>query len=272
VRKPILPEAPRFPSAPWQPRFRFQHRDFRRFPSLFHADPEQEAACENRAFRYRRDLQKIFSHVFSLTGGFYWYYHPHRSISLQLPGSQFCEYGYRTGSVGRLAMQIYSWQKSRFLLRLMVACSLAAGIAVHGLSFTTFDYSNLKLSSNQIAGDGQVTVQVNVQNSGQRAGDEVVQLYVHDADATVKRPREQLAGFERVTLKPGEKKTVSFSLPAEQLSYWNSGKEAFVVNPGGVDAMVGSASDDIRQKARFQITTAGQWPPSELTTRVSLGN
>jgi beta-glucosidase len=141
-----------------------------------------------------------------------------------------------------------------------------------GLSYTTFDYSNLKLSSNQIASDGQVTVQVDVQNSGQRAGDEVVQLYVHDADASVKRPKEQLAGFERISLKPGEKKTVSFSLPAEQLSYWDSGKEAFVVKPGGVDAMVGSASDDIRQKARFQITTAGQWPPSELTTRVSLGN
>ena len=140
----------------------------------------------------------------------------------------------------------------------------------HGLSYTTFDYSNLKLSSSQIASDGQVTVQVDVKNSGKRAGDEVVQLYVHDGDASVKRPKEQLAGFERISLQPGESKTVSFSLPAEQLAYWDSDKEMFVVKPGEVDAMVGSGSEDIRQKAQFQITSAGQWPPGELTTRVSL--
>jgi beta-glucosidase len=142
----------------------------------------------------------------------------------------------------------------------------------HGLSYTTFDYSNLRLSSNQIGSDGQLTVQVAVRNSGQRAGDEVVQLYVHDGNTNVKRPKEQLAGFERIRLQPGEAKTVSFLLPAEQLAYWDSDQEMWVVKPGGVDAMVGSASDDIRQKAQFQITTAGQWPPGELTTRVSLGN
>jgi beta-glucosidase len=142
----------------------------------------------------------------------------------------------------------------------------------HGLSYTTFDYSNLRLSSNQIGSDGQLTVQVAVRNSGQRAGEEVVQLYVHDGNTIVKRPKEQLAGFERIRLQPGETKTVSFLLPAEQLAYWDSDQEMWVVKPGGVDAMVGSGSDDIRQKAQFQITTAGQWPPGELTTRVSLGN
>lgn len=142
----------------------------------------------------------------------------------------------------------------------------------HGLSYTTFDYNDLKLSSNQIASDGQVNVQLEVRNTGARAGDEVVQLYVHDVDAGLKRPKEQLAGFERISLKPGETRTVDFSLPAEQLAYWDSDKEMFVVKPGREDVMVGSASDDIRQKAQFQITTAGQWPPSELTTRVSLGN
>jgi len=142
----------------------------------------------------------------------------------------------------------------------------------HGLSYTTFDYSNLRLSSREIASDGLVTVQVDVKNSGQRAGDEVVQLYVHDADTSVKRPKEQLAGFERIHLKPGEQKTVSFPLPAEQLAWWDSDKEMFVVKPEEVDALVGSSSADIRQKAQFQITTVGQWPPGELTTRVSLGN
>jgi beta-glucosidase len=142
----------------------------------------------------------------------------------------------------------------------------------HGLSYTTFDYSNLRLSSREIASDGLVTVQVDVKNSGQRAGDEVVQLYVHDADTSAKRPKEQLAGFERIHLRPGEQKTVSFPLPAEQLAWWDSDKEMFVVKPGEVDALVGSSSADIRQKAQFQITTVGQWPPGELTTRVSLGN
>ena len=142
----------------------------------------------------------------------------------------------------------------------------------HGLSYTTFDYGNLKLSSSQIPSDGQVTVQVDVKNSGQRAGDEVVQLYVHDRDAGGQRPKEQLAGFERINLLPGQTKTVTFSLPAEQLACWDTDKEMWVVKPGGVDAMVGSGSDDIRQKGQFQITTAGQWPPGELTTRVSLRN
>jgi len=141
----------------------------------------------------------------------------------------------------------------------------------HGLSYTTYDYGNLKLSSNQISSDGQVTVQVDVKNTGRRAGDEVVQLYLHDSVAGVPRPKEQLAGFERIRLQPGETKTVNFSLPAEQLAYWDSNQEMWMVKPGAVDVMVGSGSDDIRQKTQFQITTAGQWPPGELTTRVSLG-
>jgi beta-glucosidase len=139
-----------------------------------------------------------------------------------------------------------------------------------GLSYTTFDYGSLKLSSNQIGSDGQVTVQAEIKNSGHRAGEEVVQLYVHQAGE--KRPKEQLAGFVRIGLKPGETRTVTFSLPAEQLAYWDSDQGMFAVKPGEVDLMLGSASDDIRQKTQFQITSAGHWPPSELTTRVSLGN
>jgi beta-glucosidase len=139
-----------------------------------------------------------------------------------------------------------------------------------GLSYTTFDYGSLQLSSNEISSDGQVTVQADIKNAGRRTGDEVVQLYFHQAGE--KRPREQLAGFVRIRLRPGETRRVSFSLPAEQLAYWDSGQGMFAVKPGDVDIMLGSASDDIRQKARFLITTAGRWPPSELTTRVSLGN
>lgn len=140
----------------------------------------------------------------------------------------------------------------------------------HGLSYSTFDYSNFKISSNQIAADGQETVTVDVQNTGKVAGDEVVQLYVHEDAPSVKRPKEQLQGFQRISLKPGDKKTVSFTVPIEQLSFWDTSKELFAVNPEAFDVMVGSGSDDIRQKGQFQVTTTGQWPPNELTTKASL--
>jgi beta-glucosidase len=127
----------------------------------------------------------------------------------------------------------------------------------HGLSYTTFRYTNLSVSPNRIPGSGQVTVRVAVQNTGKRAGDEVVQLYVHDFEASVKRPGKELRGFERVSLKPGERKTVSFSLPAEKLSFWDTNKKAFVVEPGVFDVLIGSSSEDIRAKGQFQVTTAG---------------
>ena len=142
----------------------------------------------------------------------------------------------------------------------------------HGLSYTTFSYSNLRLSSEQVPGNGQIKVKADVENSGKRAGDEVVQLYVHQVSSTVKRPRQQLAGFERIALRPGEKKTVTFSLPVERLSFWDTTKKAFVVEAEAFDVMVGSASDDIRLKGQFRVTSSGQWPPSSPLTAASPGN
>ena len=127
----------------------------------------------------------------------------------------------------------------------------------HGLSYTTFRYANLRISSKQIPGHGQVAVRVDVQNTGQRAGDEVVQLYVHDVEASVKRPKKELRGFERISLKPGEKKTVSFPLPAEKLSFYDVKSKSFVVEPGQFEVLVGSSSEDIRAKGRLEVTTAG---------------
>ena len=140
----------------------------------------------------------------------------------------------------------------------------------HGLSYTTFDYSNLHLSANQVPSNGTVTASVDVRNSGQRAGDEVVQLYVHDDVTSIKRPKEQLQGFQRISLKAGESKTVTFTIPIQQLSYWDSQRGTFAVQPGTFNFMVGSASDDIRQKADVQVTSAGEWPPSDLTTAEAL--
>jgi beta-glucosidase len=141
-----------------------------------------------------------------------------------------------------------------------------------GLSYTSFEYSNLNITSAHVGSDGSVSVNVDVKNTGDRAGGEVVQLYVHNNDKGATQPREQLQGFERISLSPGESKTVNFALPIEQLSYWDTSKHAYVINPGTFDLMVGSASDDVRQKGSFEVTTAGEWPGSTLTTKLADGD
>jgi beta-glucosidase len=126
----------------------------------------------------------------------------------------------------------------------------------HGLSYTEFRYSNLQVLPMQIPANGQVTVRVEVENIGKRAGDEVVQLYVHDVQCSVKRPIKELRGFERVSLKPGEKQTVTFELKGEQLTFYDIKKHNFVVEPGVFDVLVGSSSEDIRCKGRFEVKAA----------------
>ena len=129
----------------------------------------------------------------------------------------------------------------------------------HGLSYTTFTYSNLSLSSRSIAGNGTVTVRVNVRNSGKVAGDEVAQLYVRDVQASVKRPKLELRGFERISLKPGEQRTVTFTLPAEKLAFWDETTHAFVTEPGTFEILVGSSSEDIKLRGQIEVTSAGRW-------------
>jgi beta-glucosidase len=123
----------------------------------------------------------------------------------------------------------------------------------HGLSYTTFRYSGLKLSQARIPADGKVTVKLDVRNTGARAGDEVVQLYVHDVEASVKRPAKELRGFQRVGLNPKEKKSVTFTLPASDLAFYDEKAKKFVVEPGAFDVMIGSSSADIRLKARLDV-------------------
>ncbi len=122
-----------------------------------------------------------------------------------------------------------------------------------GLSYTTFEYGHLRISPDEVDNGGTVQVSCNVKNVGPVAGDEVVQLYVHDREATVTRPVEELAGFCRVHLEPGETRTVSFSLKTGQLAFHNVEME-LVVEPGDIDVMVGASSEDIRLMGEFQIT------------------
>jgi beta-glucosidase len=123
----------------------------------------------------------------------------------------------------------------------------------HGLSYTAFRYGGLKLSARGISPDGKVTVSLDVRNTGARAGGEVVQLYVHEVQPSVKRPSKELRGFERITLQPKEKKTVSFSLPASGLAFYDEKTKKFVVRPGAYDLMVGSSSEDIRLKGTLEV-------------------
>ncbi len=120
----------------------------------------------------------------------------------------------------------------------------------HGLSYTRFDYANLKVS--EYVSGGQLDVKVDVRNSGQRAGDEVAQLYVRNVEARVDRPKKRLVAFERIHLAPGETKTVTFAVSSDQLAFWNETKKAWVVDPAAFELMVGGSSADTRLRAQFQ--------------------
>ena len=111
----------------------------------------------------------------------------------------------------------------------------------YGLSYTAFRLTNLRLSAPSIRRDGHITVSAEVENVGERAGDEVVQLYIRDVVASVTRPLKELKGFERITLKPGEKRTVEFTLASAQLGFYNRDMR-FVVEPGEFRVFVGTNS------------------------------
>jgi beta-glucosidase len=121
-----------------------------------------------------------------------------------------------------------------------------------GLSYTTFEYSDLKVTPGEISGK-PVVVTLKVKNSGARAGAEVVQLYVHDGHSKIDRPAHELKGFRRVELNAGETKTVEFKLDRAAFSYWSPEKKAWVADPGTFEIQVGASSRDIRLKAPLEL-------------------
>jgi beta-glucosidase len=123
----------------------------------------------------------------------------------------------------------------------------------YGLSYTTFKYSNLRLSSESIPADGQITVSVDIQNTGSISGDEVVQMYVKHLDSKVQRPIKELKGFKRITLLSDETKTVQIPLKAESLAYWDVDKHGFVVEKGKIKIMVGGSSADVKLEKTVDI-------------------
>ena len=122
-----------------------------------------------------------------------------------------------------------------------------------GLSYTTFVYSNLNTNVPVIHRDGSITVSVDVQNTGKRAGDEVVQLYVKHINSQVSRPVQELKGFQRVNLKEGERKTVAIPLAAQRLAYWDISKNDWQVERDSIEIRLGSSSADIRLKQILSV-------------------
>lgn len=122
----------------------------------------------------------------------------------------------------------------------------------YGLSYTTFEYSGIRINENKIKPGDTIEVSVDVKNTGKYDGDEVVQLYLRDVEASEKLPQKQLKAFKRMSLKQGEIQTVSFRLSREDLSFWNS-KNEFVLEPGIFKIMTGAASNDIRQEITFEL-------------------
>lgn len=121
-----------------------------------------------------------------------------------------------------------------------------------GLSYTTFDYSNVKISSDKMSVSGKVTVSADVTNTGNFDGKETVQLYIRDLVGSVTRPVRELKGFQKITLKKGEKKTVNFDITVEDLKFYNSDLQ-FVAEPGQFDVFVGTNSN-ADKKVSFELT------------------
>ncbi|MUL42356.1 carbohydrate-binding protein [Streptomonospora sp. PA3] len=134
----------------------------------------------------------------------------------------------------------------------------------HGLSYTDFEYGRPELDRKRIGADGSVTVRVPVTNTGDRAGDEVVQLYTQQNRSRVEQPIKELRDFERVHIEAGETVTVELEVEAADLAFWDVTRGRMVVERAGHDVLVGASSADIRHRARIQVE-GERIPPRDLT-------
>jgi beta-glucosidase len=142
----------------------------------------------------------------------------------------------------------------------------------YGLSYTSFEYSDMKLSAESIKQSDKLTVTLKVKNSGSTAGSEIVQIYVRDDESTVFRPEHELKGFEKVYLEPGEQKEVKFVLDKRAFSYYNTEISDWDVESGGFTIMAGASSRDIRLKAKVQMTgTQSDAPYTKDTLKAYYG-
>ncbi len=142
----------------------------------------------------------------------------------------------------------------------------------HGLSYTTFKYSDLAQSTSSVAPGERIDISITVENTGGVASDEVVQLYARDPVASISRPVLELRGFKRLDLAAGARKRVTFSLTPEQLAFWTA--KGWIIEAGRIDFWVGASSADLRASGSFEITKthSGTAPAAALPTRVIVSN
>jgi beta-glucosidase len=129
-----------------------------------------------------------------------------------------------------------------------------------GLSYTTFEYSNLSVSSKEIKDTEILTVTVDVKNTGAVAGKEVIQLYVRDVESNISRPNKELKGFDKVDLQPGEEKTVKFTLDKRSFAYYNTELKDWHVESGEFELLVGKNSKDIVLTEKVKVETTVELP------------
>lgn len=125
----------------------------------------------------------------------------------------------------------------------------------YGLSYTSFEYSELQIDRTSMTDQDTVNVQVTVRNTGSRRGQEIVQLYVHDSESSVIRPEQELKGFAKVALEPGESKTVSFTLDKRAFAYYHTELHDWYVETGEYELRIGASSRDIRLKQTIEVTS-----------------
>ena len=121
----------------------------------------------------------------------------------------------------------------------------------HGLSYSKFEYTDVKLSATKAKQDDEVKVEVTLKNNGDMEGMETVQLYIQDIKASVPRPEKELKGFKKVSLKPGETKTIVFTLSSQDFAYWDVNAKEWTTEPGKFNLLIGSSSQDIRLKRKI---------------------
>ncbi|WP_127546883.1 beta-glucosidase [Paenibacillus amylolyticus] len=141
----------------------------------------------------------------------------------------------------------------------------------YGLSYTTFEYADLKIDRTELTDQDEVNVQVRVTNTGDRAGKEIVQLYVSDVESTVIRPVRELKGFAKVALEPGESKVVSFTLNKRSFAYYNVDMKDWHVETGEFEIQVGSSSRDIHVHTRVNVESTATFLPT-YTRNSTLGD
>ena len=131
----------------------------------------------------------------------------------------------------------------------------------YGLSYTTFTYEGVNLSAPSVAADGEVQVVVKVKNTGARAGDEVVEMYVQHLGSLVDRPKLELKGFQRVRIEPGAEREVTLELKPRNLAYWDQVRHAWRVEKEQVRVLAGGSSDSLPVQATLSVTSSGEFKP-----------